>query len=363
VIARAPSSAGIFLTTDSVCAPVTSTDGINTIAEFKASANLTILDSGCGVAFDYLVVAAGGGGGAGHPNSGAAGAGAGAGGYRTSFPGGTKLFLQPGPNAITIGAGGAGACAASPAPGPTNASNGADTIAGYITSTGGGKGGSRSWGNPGTGGSGTNTNGRSDGGDGGSGGGANVFCAPSTTAGAVGQGNTPALSSPGAPVQGFSGGAYSIPGNTSTGGGGAGAAGGAGVPGNNVGGAGGVGKENSITGSPVFYGGGGGGGFIAPNGAGAGGNGGGGTGGTPNGGTGSNGTVNTGGGAGGGGRGNCAPAAGNGGTGGSGVVILRAPGSTSISAAPGTNTIATLPAPAGGCKVATFTVSGTLTIS
>jgi hypothetical protein len=34
-----------------------------------------------------------------------------------------------------------------------------------------------------------------------------------------------------------------------------------------------------------------------------------------------------------------------------------------VSAAPGTNTITTLPGPAGGCKVATFTVTGTLTIS
>jgi hypothetical protein len=32
-----------------------------------------------------------------------------------------------------------------------------------------------------------------------------------------------------------------------------------------------------------------------------------------------------------------------------------------ISVGPGTNTVTTLPAPAGGCKVATFTVSGTLT--
>jgi hypothetical protein len=47
--------------------------------------------------------------------------------------------------------------------------------------------------------------------------------------------------------------------------------------------------------------------------------------------------------------------------GGSGIVIVRAPGSAEFSVAPGTNTITTLPAPAGGCKVATFTVSGTLT--
>jgi hypothetical protein len=42
-------------------------------------------------------------------------------------------------------------------------------------------------------------------------------------------------------------------------------------------------------------------------------------------------------------------------------VIIRAPGNATFSVAPGTNTVTTLPAPAGGCKVATFTVSGTLT--
>jgi hypothetical protein len=52
-------------------------------------------------------------------------------------------------------------------------------------------------------------------------------------------------------------------------------------------------------------------------------------------------------------------------TGGSGIVIVRAPGAAgaSITVAPGTNTKTTLPAPAGGCTVATFTVSGTLTVS
>ena len=48
---------------------------------------------------------------------------------------------------------------------------------------------------------------------------------------------------------------------------------------------------------------------------------------------------------------------------GSGVVVVRVPGSTSVSVAPGTNSVSTLPSPAGGCKVARFTVSGTLTIS
>ena len=37
--------------------------------------------------------------------------------------------------------------------------------------------------------------------------------------------------------------------------------------------------------------------------------------------------------------------------------------SGNITTQPGTNSIATLPSPAGGCKVASFTVSGTLTIS
>jgi hypothetical protein len=58
----------------------------------------------------------------------------------------------------------------------------------------------------------------------------------------------------------------------------------------------------------------------------------------------------------------CGPTVANGG---SGIVILRAPGPSgpSYTVAPGTNTKATLPAPAGGCTVMTFTVDGTLTIS
>jgi hypothetical protein len=54
----------------------------------------------------------------------------------------------------------------------------------------------------------------------------------------------------------------------------------------------------------------------------------------------------------------------SGGNGGSGIVVVRAPSARNLQqVAPGTNTVATLPAPAGGCKVATFTVSGDLTIS
>ena len=76
----------------------------------------------------------------------------------------------------------------------------------------------------------------------------------------------------------------------------------------------------------------------------------------------STGTVNTGGGGGGGSRGG--PHYG-GGAGGSGIVVLRAPGplGPTFSVAPGTNTKTTLPGPAGGCTVMSFTVTGTLTIS
>jgi hypothetical protein len=75
--------------------------------------------------------------------------------------------------------------------------------------------------------------------------------------------------------------------------------------------------------------------------------------------------VVAGGGAGGGGYGGGGGGSGRGsatgGAGGSGIIIVRAPGSANLGASPGTNTVTTLPAPAGGCKVATFTVSGTLT--
>ena len=104
-------------------APFTSSDGINQIATFNASANLIIGDSGGATEFDYLVIAGGGSGG----NGGNAGGGGGAGGYRTSFPGGQKILLNPGPNAITIGAGGATS-------GPSNGqgNNGTDSIVSYI---------------------------------------------------------------------------------------------------------------------------------------------------------------------------------------------------------------------------------------
>jgi hypothetical protein len=85
---------------------------------------------------DYLVVA-GGGGGAG---SGGIGGGGGAGGYRTSFPGGTKLVLDGGTYPVTVGAGG---ISANPSYNGNNSSvgNGSPSVFSTITSTGGGGGG------------------------------------------------------------------------------------------------------------------------------------------------------------------------------------------------------------------------------
>ena len=119
--------------------------------------------------------------------------------------------------------------------------------------------------------------------------------------------------------------------------GGAGPSGGGGGGATGAGGSGGpagAGAPNLITGSDVTYAAGGCGGAL-----------------------GQCGTANTG--NGGNGRGNnCGPA----GTGGPGVVIVRFPGSIGASVAPGTNTITSCVGPAND-KVATFTVSGTLTVS
>ena len=98
--------------------------------------------------------------------------------------------------------------------------------------------------------------------------------------------------------------------------------------------AGGAGAPNLITGSDVTYATGGAGAPGSPNQAG---------------------TANEGDG------GNAAPGAG-GNAGGSGVVIVRFPGSTCASVAPGTNSLTSCVGPAND-KVARFTVSGTLTIS
>jgi hypothetical protein len=98
---------------------------INDAYNYKKAGQWTNLPP---VSVDYLVVAGGGGGGAN------CGGGGGAGGYRTSFPGGTKLSIAGGTSyPITVGAGGTGA---NPAATPTSA--GSPSIFSSITSIGGG---------------------------------------------------------------------------------------------------------------------------------------------------------------------------------------------------------------------------------
>jgi hypothetical protein len=257
------------------------------------------------VNIDYLVVA---GGGAGGGISG--GGGGGAGGYRASGFGpaplqGTVLELVQGTYPVTVGGGGAvSGCAGLPG------NNGSPSEFATIIATGGGGGG------------GVSTPPQGLGSSGGSGGGGGVSNFNISTGGS---GNSPPTSPPqgnpgGDSAQGIGGGA---------GGGGATAAGGNSPAPK----AGGAGAPNNISGCAVTYAAGG----SVP---------------------GSVGGSNTGNGGGGQTYG-CSPAF----AGGSGIVIVRAPGSVGLAASPGTNTVTTLPAPAGGCKVATFTVSGDLTIS
>ena len=264
---------------------------------------------------DYLVVA-GGGGGAVQQS-----AGGGGGGFRSSFPSpgcnaGTVTVAETG-YPITVGGGGA-ATPLAPSVGVT-ATPGVDSTFDSITSAGGGGGG----GYPSI-----------TGAAGGSGGGG------AANAGAAGAGNTPAQSSPAAPVQGYAGGA----GVTYASGGGGGGGGAAAVGGAGPGAApGGAGAQNNIDFNNYYWSGGGGGGAHAgaPGGnGGIGGGGGGGaqsSGGSHSGGTGGGSAINCGGagatyppaatggdggdnsGGGGGGSG-CLVAAGNGG---SGVVIIR----------------------------------------
>jgi len=135
---------------------------------------------------------------------------------------------------------------------------------------------------------------------------------------------------------------------------------------------GGAGSPNSISGSPVTYAGGGGGsGYNVTVGSGGTGGGGAGGGGASINGAGVAGSVNTGGGGGGSAAGDYpGPGSGGpyqfvGGNGGSGIVVVRYPSAVApaISLSPGTNVKTTAPAPSGGCGVATFTVSGTLTVA
>jgi hypothetical protein len=300
------------------------------------------------VQVDYLVVA---GGGAGGFNM---GGGGGAGGYITSFPGGTKIVLPIATYPIIIGAGGTGSNT-----NPVSATKGTASIFSTITAAGGGIGiGQCSGYSPFP-----NTD-RDGGSGGGSGGQLGCYsgCAPG------GIGNSPPVS----PPQGNDGGRANLnntPGPNPAGGKGGGG-GGASTAGadsfavspssGSPAGPGGNGATNLISDSSVIYAGGGGGGGTQYGGnqcGGTGGPGGGGPGGAISVG-GTAGTTNTG-----GGGGASGGSGGFSGSGGSGIVIIRAPGSASLSASPGTNTVTTLPAPAGGCKVATFTVSGDLTVS
>jgi hypothetical protein len=332
VIARAPLSAGVIFTATNPggqqpgSSPnyneVSQAPNGDIVAKFIASGTLNILDSGCGVSADYMIIAGGGSG---------ANGGGGAGGYRSSGYGpsplrGSAVTLGVGTYSVTVGGGATGQPDLSAA-GP----NGNPSSFYGIESAGGGGG----------------AFGSNAGGSGGSGGGK---AGSSFGCGALGSGNTPPVS----PPQGNPGGTGGGPGSGA--GGGAGGTGGNGS--GSAGGPGGTGVPNAITGSCTQYaaGGSGGGDSGGPQAPTPGGGGQGGTGSSP----GTNGGTNTGGG-GGGTRDETGNSAGS--NGGSGIVVVRVPGSTCASVAPGTNSIATLPAPAGGCKVASFTVTGTLTIS
>ena len=247
---------------------------------------------------EYLV-AAGGGAGAGGSASEHGGGGGGAGGVTTG-----TLNISTSTLSIAVGTGGTGGAINSRGTSGANSSLGSG-----ITMTGGGAGGTYFTNGPLTGGSG----------------------------GGAGAGNnrTGAL---GTSLQGNSGGSVLMTGTTATdgrhgaGGGGAGSAGGSTTAGPTIttaAGAGGIGIQNSISGNPVFYGGGGGGGGSSKDA----GSSGGGTGGSGVGGTGATwtgtsttqataGTAGTGSG-GGGGIGTGGANASVGGNGGSGVVIIK----------------------------------------
>ena len=286
------------------------------------------------VSMDYLIVA----GGAGSTSV----AGAGAGGFRTSFPGGTQLEFENGtPYTVTVGSGGG------------SDAKGQNSTFQYGTSqsilaSGGGLGNEPTTSpsvpdkDGGSGGGGSSAPGSNPGGEGGQG---NVggFSPPEGNDGANGA-HFPAV------MGGINGGG---------GGGGANEAGTkTALPVGPNSAKGGDGSPSTINGSDVTRAGGGGAGMSggpnggAPGGGGIGGAGGGG-GGNQGPMAGQSGQANTGGGAGGGGDGGHSAA-----TGGSGVVIFRAPSATTLTVSPGDNQTSTAP---GGEKIATFTVSGTIT--
>jgi hypothetical protein len=244
------------------------TDGAYTIHTFTTSGTFSVPTARN---VDVLVVAGGGAGG----NSTGGGGGGGGVIYQGSYN------VSTGSKTVTVGAGGIG--------GPTNGTNGANSVFDTLTAIGGG--GSTV--------------------SGGSGGGGTYWA--SGGSGTAGQGYAGGAGRTGSGAD-ASGNPYS-----SGGGGGAGGAGGNGTTLSS--GNGGVGYVSSISGSAQYYGGGGGGGADSyrrnPS-NGTGGNGGGGNGGNTS--AGANGTPNTGGGGGGGAN---RPSSYDGGSGGSGIVIVR----------------------------------------
>jgi hypothetical protein len=303
-------------------------------AQGAASARAFGLTSGAKKAkVDYLLIGGGGGGG------GQGAAGGGAGGFRTSFPGGTKLELLVGKSYdVTIGIGGNG-WGVNYSALPSN--SGGDSYislsgATAISSTGGGRG----W--PGE--APTIPPDTLPSGMGGSGSGSH-------------RGNkgdyTPAEGNPGGPGSGFSPNVNFVP-SPGHGGGGGGFANAGTTGGPTFGGTGGAGTTANITGTPFqASAGGGAGGFPTP---GPGGSGGGGDGGAPN----SPGNpANTFGSAGGGGGGGPASQYQGGGAGYIGRVVIRTPGDYTITATPPSNPVGT----DSGDNYVIFNTTGTLNIS
>ena len=331
--------------------PCVATVGDYKIHTFTGPGTFTVCSVGNAAgsnSVDYLVVAGGGGGG--QVTEGGAG-GAGGGGFRLSngtcmsapqtsplaVPTAVPVSIQGYP--ITIGAGGTGGTngrSSPPASPKVDGTNGSNSTALSITSTGGGFGGGGDFPYPGTSATPGNPGGSGGGGHG------NTVGAGGTGAGT---GNTPPVS----PAQGQNGGLGSASDSdgAAQGGGGGGGAGAVGTaylptsPGSppyqaGPGGVGsfvvqtGFGGCNGTTG-PVcgarYFSGGGGGATRSGTAAGVGGAGGGGAGTLGNSASnGVTGTINTGGGGGGGGRSEInptTPAGGNGGAGGSGIVIIR----------------------------------------
>ena len=305
------------------CVTETSTDGADTVVQFKNVGQCSWVVPASVTSVSYLVVAGGGGGG------GDAAGGGGAGGLLTNFGVSTLSVTPVEEVVVTVGNGGVAGHN-----GPSNDSGGhilpttgGDSRFGAIVAFGGGVGGVYNSGNGGPGGS----------------GGGGAFTSGLGGANTVGQGFIGGNGNNGGGVNWGSGPA----------GAGGGGAGGAGTVGNVEQGQGGPGKSVSISGSSTMYAGGGGGGRWSVNGSSPGAN----NGGSGGGGAGSIGCGNAATGAlsntGGGGGGAPAGCYGDGGRGGSGIVIVRysipvAPTNSAIPTISGTKRVGeTLTATAG----------------